>query len=269
MRLAMALLSVATLATGCRESFERGLIYYPIRPLAGDPASVGLPFRDLVFEAADGVRLHGWLVPGRGRTTILWCHGNAGNISHRLENLRLLVDRLGVGVAIFDYRGYGQSGGTPSEAGLVRDALAARAAVVREGVPPDAIVYFGRSLGAAVAVDLALAHPPPALVLESPFLSVQAMANRTLPGSGYLFRTRWDSLAKIPRVRSPLLVLHGDADTIVPIAHGRALFAAAPEPKTFFTIAGRDHNDTFLAGPDYWNAWQRFLEGLGLLPGPP
>jgi fermentation-respiration switch protein FrsA (DUF1100 family) len=269
MRLAMALLSVATLATGCRETFERGLIYYPIRPLAGDPGSVGLPFRDLVFEAADGVRLHGWLVPGPGPATILWCHGNAGNISHRLENLRLLVDQLGVGVAIFDYRGYGRSEGTPTEAGLVSDALGARAALLREGVPAGAIVYFGRSLGAAVALDLALAHPPPALVLESPFLSIQAMANRTLPGAGYLFRTRWDSLSKIPRVRSPVLILHGDADTIVPIGHGRELFAAAPEPKVFFTIPGRDHNDTFLAGPDYWDAWRRFLGSRGLLSSTP
>jgi fermentation-respiration switch protein FrsA (DUF1100 family) len=260
MRIAAGVLSVASLATGCRDSIERGLIYYPVRELAGDPGRVGLTFRDVSFRAADGVRLHGWLVPGRVATTLLWCHGNAGNISHRLENIRLFVDELGVGVFIFDYRGYGRSEGAPTEPGLVQDALAARAALLGQGgVASNRIVYFGRSLGAAVALDLALAHPPEALVLETPFLSVRAMANRTLPGSGYLFRTQWDSLVKIPRLRAPLLILHGDADEVVPYAHGRDLFAAAPEPKAFYTIAGAHHNDTYLAGPAYWDAWRRFL----------
>lgn len=263
MRLAVTLLSIATLLSGCRESLERGFIYYPVRELVGDPSSVRLAFRDLAFEAKDGTRLHGWLVPGPTPTTLLWCHGNAGNISHRLENIRLFVDQLGVGVFIFDYRGYGKSAGVPTEAGLVSDALAAREALIRAGVAPERIVYFGRSLGAAVAIDLALAHPPRALILESPFLSVKAMANRTLPGSGYLFRTRWDSAPKIPGVRAPLMILHGDADEIVPYAHGRALFDAAPEPKTFYAIRGAHHNDTYIAGgPEYWSAWRRFLGSL-------
>jgi uncharacterized protein len=259
MRLVVALLSVATLASGCREALERGFIYYPVRELAGDPTAVGLPFRDIAFEADDGTPLHGWLVPGRRPTTLLWSHGNAGNISHRLGNLRLMADELGVGVFIFDYRGYGRSGGVPSEAGLVKDALAARRALLREGVRPEDLVYFGRSLGAAVALELALAHPPAGLILESPFTSVRDMANRVLPGAGYLFATRWDSAEKIPRLRAPLLVLHGDADEVVPFAQGQALFAAAPDPKTFFTIRGAGHNDTHLAGRPYWEAWRRFL----------
>jgi len=262
------LAALVALTAGCRESVERGLIYHPVRELIGEPAQVGLSFRDVVFTADDGVRLHGWLVPGRLPTTVLWCHGNAGNISHRLDNIRLIVDELGLGVFIFDYRGYGRSEGIPSEAGLMLDARAARAALLAAGVSPDRIVLFGRSLGAAVALDLALTHPPPVLILESPFLSIPAMANLTLPGAGFLMQTRWDSEARIQDLRAPLLVLHGDADEVVPFEQGRALYARAPGPKTFHPIAGAGHNDTYLAGGGYWAAWREFLtrHGLGGAP---
>lgn len=265
MKLALLILAVAFVAWGCREGVERTLIYFPIRELAGTPASLGLAYRDVWFEAEDTVRLHGWLIPGSRPLTLLWCHGNAGNVSHRLDNIREIHDRLGIGVFIFDYRGYGQSDGRPTEAGLYLDARAAREALVRSlGVPAGQIVYFGRSLGAAVALDLALANPPPGLILESPFLSVRAIANRTLPGSGVLFKTRFDSLEKVGRFRGPLLILHGDADEAVPYEHGRRLWEAASEPKAFYTIAGAHHNDTYLVGGnDYWEAWRKFLDGLG------
>jgi fermentation-respiration switch protein FrsA (DUF1100 family) len=255
------LLGVALLAWGCREALERSLIYVPSRELAGTPADFGLAYREVWFRAEDQVRLHGWLVPGRVPLTLLWCHGNAGNISHRLDNIRAFHDRLGIGVFIFDYRGYGRSDGIPTEAGLYRDARAARDTLIRElGIPADRIVYFGRSLGAAVALDLALSYPPPALVLETPFLSVTTMANRVLPGSGYLFKTRFDSLARVGRLQSPLLILHGDADEVVPFEHGRQIFQAAPQLKTFYTIRGAHHNDTYLVGGnDYWRAWKEFL----------
>ena len=264
MRLALFLLAVGLLAWGCRETVERALIYVPIRELAGTPADFGLPYRDVWFEAEDGVRLHGWLIPGARPMTLLWCHGNAGNISHRLDNIREIHHRLGIGVFIFDYRGYGRSDGSPTEAGLYHDARAARDALVRSlSVPSPQIVYFGRSLGAAVALDLALAHPPLGVILESPFLSVRAMANRTVPGSGFLFKTRFDSLEKIGRLRVPLLVLHGDSDEVVPHEHGRRLWEAASEPKAFYTIPGARHNDTYLVGGSrYWEAWLRFLNSL-------
>jgi len=264
MKLTFVILAISLLAWGCREGVERALIYVPIRELAGTPASLGLAYQEVWFQAEDGVRLHGWLIPGARPTTLLWCHGNAGNISHRLDNIREIHHRLGIGVFIFDYRGYGRSDGSPTEAGLYRDARAAREALVRSlGVPAEQIVYFGRSLGAAVALELALAHPPPGLILETPFLSVQAMANRTLPGSGFLFKTRFDSLAKIGRFRGALLVLHGDADEVVPYEHGRRLYEAASEPKAFYTIAGAHHNDTyFVGGSEYWEAWRKFLDRL-------
>ena len=259
----VVLVALAGLMAGCRESLEARVIYYPSRTLDTDPSSVGLAFREVRFTAADGVRLHGWLIPGRTPLTLLYSHGNGGNMAGRVSIARLLVDQLGVGVFMYDYRGYGRSEGAPSEAGLVQDAVAARNALLGEGVPAAHVVYFGRSLGAAVTVDLALAHPPRAVVLESPFTSVRAMGNAVLPGAGFLFSTRWDSLAKMPRLRAPLLVLHGDADDTIPYAHGKALFDAAPEPKTFFTIRGGHHYDMQAAWSAYWDAWRAFLGGLG------
>jgi fermentation-respiration switch protein FrsA (DUF1100 family) len=240
---------------------EERFIYYPSRALVADPSRVGLAFRDVAFTAADGVQLHGWLIPGRTPTTLLYSHGNAGNIADRVGVARLLVDELGVGLFMYDYRGYGRSAGSPSEAGLVSDAVGARAALLREGVAVEHVVYFGRSLGAVVTVDLALAHPPRAVVLEAPFTSMRAIVNTVVPGAGYLFRTRWDSLAKIPRLRAPLLVLHGDADEVVPYAQGCALFAAAPAPKTFFTIRGGRHYAMDTVWTEYWAAWRAFLAG--------
>jgi fermentation-respiration switch protein FrsA (DUF1100 family) len=258
----LVLAALAGAVGGWRESVERRFIYYPTRPLVADPAAVGLAFRDVRFTAADGVRLHGWLVEGRRPLTLLYSHGNGGNIGDRVSIARLLVDHLGVGVFMYDYRGYGQSEGEPTEAGLVRDAVGARAALLREGVAAEAIVYFGRSLGAAVTVQLALAHPPRGLVLESPFASVRAMANTVLPGAGHLFRTRWDTLATVRGLRAPLLVIHGDADEVVPYAQGRAVFDAAPEPKTLFTVRGGRHYAMEAGWSDYWAAWRAFLDGL-------
>ncbi len=254
------LVTALALLTGCGSAVERSLIYYPTRRLEATPADLGLAFEEVRVTAEDGVRLFGWYVPGpRRAVTILWCHGNAGNISHRLENLRLMRDRLGVAVLLFDYRGYGLSEGTPSETGTYLDARAVRAWLRRQA-PAAPAVYFGRSLGAAVAARLADEDPPTALILETPFTSVRAMANATLPGAGYLFRTRYDTLGLIGRIRVPLLVLHGDADEVVPLRHGRAVFDAAREPKRFVPIPGARHNDTYLVGgAPYWQAWESFL----------
>ncbi len=177
---------------------ERRFIYFPDRDLMADPADVGLAFEEVLFAARDGVQLHGWFVPGDSEVTWLWFHGNAGNISHRLDNLRRLRDELGVGVFLFDYRGYGRSRGTPSEEGTYLDAEAALAYLrSRDGVDVDRIVYFGRSVGAAVAVELATRHPAYAVILESPFESIQDMARRTYPflPVGRFLRTRYDSMA--------------------------------------------------------------------------
>jgi fermentation-respiration switch protein FrsA (DUF1100 family) len=262
MRRLLVLMALASALAGCRESVEARFIYFPSRSIATTPSSVGLAFRDVAFTAEDGVRLHGWLIPGRTPTTLLYSHGNAGNISGRVAIARLLVDQLGVGVFLYDYRGYGKSEGKPTEAGLVSDALGARAALLREGVAAQNIVYFGRSLGAAVTIDLALAHPPRGVVLEAPFASIRAMAATVLPGGSWMFRTRWDTLAKITNLRAPLLVLHGDADETIPLAQGRAIFDAAPEPKTFYSIWAGRHYDMQAKWSEYWGVWRKFLASL-------
>lgn len=245
---------------------ERAFIYFPSRPLTATPADAGLAYDEVFFTAADGVDLHGWFVPGSGRVTWLWFHGNAGNVSHRVPDIRLFHQRLGANIFIFDYRGYGRSGGVPSEEGIYRDAEAALDMLRRRGdVDPDALVYFGRSLGAAVAIELATRYPPRGLVVEGAFGSVAAMARHQYPFLPVwpLLHTRYDSLRKIRDIEVPLLVIHAERDEVVPLAMGRGLFAAAREPKVFFLIPGAHHNDTSTVGGEgYLSALAQFLESL-------
>jgi hypothetical protein len=240
-------------------------IFYPETRLVGTPADVGLVYEEARFSTADGVLLHGWWVSGRRPETILWLHGNAGNISHRLDNLRLLHERVGASVLLFDYRGYGASAGTPSERGLYADAAGALAYLRgRTDVQADRIVYFGRSLGAAVAVELALHAPPPGLVLETAFTSVRGMAAEMLPSPlAALVPESFDNLARIGAVRCPILFVHGDRDEVVPYAQARRLFDAARAPKSLFTLPGAGHNDTYLVGGDrYFRRIEEFLDSL-------
>jgi fermentation-respiration switch protein FrsA (DUF1100 family) len=258
-------LGAALLLVGiCSGVIERSFIYFPDRQLIGDPADYGLPFDDVSFTADDGVQLHGWFVPGESDVTWLWFHGNAGNISHRLENLRLLHDELRVAVFLFDYRGYGRSAGTPSEEGTYRDGEAALDYLLsRPDVDPQRIVYFGRSLGAGIAVELATRRPPFALILESPVPSISDLAKHHYPFLPVraLLQTKYDSVAKIGNVRAPLLVLHGDRDEVVPFEGGRKLFEAAAEPKRFYTISGAGHNDTYVVGGrEYFRVLREFVE---------
>jgi uncharacterized protein len=252
------LASALALISGCGTALERGLIYHPSTTLEGTPAALGLAYEDVEVTADDGVQIHGWLVPGPRPATLLYCHGNAGNISHRLPKLEAFHNRLGLSILIFDYRGYGRSEGVPSESGIYADARAMNAWLRERDSGP--VIYLGTSLGAAVATMLATEDPPAALVLEAPFASVQAMASATLPGAGWLFRTRYDTLGTVGRVGAPLLVLHGDADEVVPYRQGRAVFDAASEPKILVTIPGAHHNDAHeIGGETYWEAWTAFL----------
>ncbi len=242
---------------------EKRLIFYPSRTIIATPADEGLAYDDVTFTTSDGVRLNGWFVPGKpGSATLLWFPGNAGNISHRVENIKLLHNLLGIHVFIFDYRGYGRSGGRVSEEGTYRDAEAAyRYLRSRQDLDPSKMVFFGRSLGAAVAVETALKTRCAGLILESPFTSIREMANHVVPLIGFLFRTRYDSLSKIKKLHVPLLILHGDRDEIVPFSMGRRLFEAANEPKEFYTIRGAGHNDTYIVGGiAYFEALGRFIE---------
>ncbi len=237
---------------GCKGLLEKTLVCFPEKAHDGRPEDFGLQARDLYFETQERVKLHGWLfVRDPQAPFLLWCHGNAGNISHRLDNIARLLQH-GINVFIFDYRGYGKSGGTLSESGFYQDAEAAWETLVREGpVPPARVVLFGRSLGCAMAADLATRVPAAGLILESGFPHLGAMAKvhyYPLVFSERFLSGRYDALSRLPKIKIPLLVVHGDRDRIVPIVLGRRLFQAAPEPKDWYEIKGADHNDTYLAG---------------------
>jgi fermentation-respiration switch protein FrsA (DUF1100 family) len=227
------------------------LLYYPGMPgreLEATPGAIGLAFEDVTLQTADGMRLHGWLIPvGNPRATVLFCHGNAGNISHRLDSIALL-NSLGLQVLIFDYRGYGRSEGQPSETGTYRDGDAAWD-YLREvrGLQDSEIIIFGRSLGAAVAADLASRTRPAAVILESAFTSVPDLAAGIYPWLPVrlLSRYRYDNLRKVERIDRPLLVVHSRQDEIIPFAHGKQLFERAHQPKQFLELNG-DHNGAFL-----------------------
>ena len=264
--LALAFISITLGGLYMTGFIERRLIYHPEKGLASDPSKIGLAYEDVVFTTGDGVQLHGWFVPGSRDLTFLWFHGNAGNISHRLGNLKEMHDELAVNIFIFDYRGYGQSQGTPSEQGTYFDAKAALDSLrSREDVPMDQIVYYGRSLGGAIAVELATQETPYGLVLESSFPSVPYMAQKANPFLPLwrLLRTKYDSAAKVPHLQVPLLQIHGDIDDTVPLEAGRSLFEAANTPKEFYVIPSADHNDTYLVGgPAYWEKLREFTNSL-------
>ena len=222
------------------------LIYFPERTLLAAPERMGLRHRELAPRTDDGERLHGWWIESRSATIghLLLCHGNAGNIADRLLHAALL-SAAGFDVLLFDYRGYGASTGTPSEEGTYRDARAAlRCLLEQPEVDPRRVVYLGESLGGAIALELALFSPPAGLVLLSTFTSVRALARIHYPFiPAGVVPDAYPSLQRIPRLAAPLLLLHGDHDEIVPIAHAHELFEAAPEPKALHAFAGVGHND--------------------------
>lgn len=240
---------------------ENQFLYFPTRELIATPASYGLDAEELALTAEDGVSLHGWWIRGRGQRAVLFFHGNAGNVADRLDRAKIFNDRFGLDVFLVDYRGYGKSGGSPSEEGLYRDSRAVHAAALARGFRPEDVLLFGESLGSAVAVQLALGRESGGVVLETPFLSVQAMARVHYPFvPSFLIRSRFDNEAKISAVAAPKLLLVAGRDEIVPPAQGRRLFELAAEPKTLFVIPGAGHNDTYTTGGEaYWAAWEGFL----------
>jgi fermentation-respiration switch protein FrsA (DUF1100 family) len=240
------------------------LLYFPTRPLAATPAAFGLNADELSVVAEDGVRLEGWRIRGAGTRALLFFHGNAGNIADRLERAKLLNARFGLDIFLVDYRGYGRSQGSPSEAGLYRDARAVYGAAISAGFRPEQIVIFGESLGAAVAVDLARSRPCAGLVLEAPFLSIPAIARVHYPFVPTFFvRSRYDNLAKIGDVAAPKLILVPELDEVVPPIHGRRLFEAARGAREIFVVPGAQHSDAYVVGGEpYWHAWEMFLGSL-------
>ena len=247
---------------------DRFMVYFPSRQLHTTPAEVGLEYSDVYLTTEDGIRIHSWHVPGKSNTTLLWLHGNAGNISDRVNNIAALNRRTGLGVLIVDYRGYGLSDGSPSERRLYLDAEAAFEYLTSEvGLDPARdIVLFGRSLGAGVAAEMATRHTVRCVILESGFTSTTDMARATRPAWLVyalmpLISARFDTLSKIGNITSPVMIIHGDHDDIVPFYMAEQLYEAAREPKRFHAVRGAMHNDVYEhGGPAYFNALREFIE---------
>lgn len=228
--------------------FQERLLYFPLRSIAVTPASRGLAYEDVWLETADGVKISGWFIPAtQPRATLLFFHGNAGNISHRLDSIETF-HRLGLNTLIIDYRGYGQSEGSPTEAGTYLDAEAAWRYLVEERqIPAAEIIIFGRSLGGAVAAWLAQQHPPGALILESTFTSAPDVAAQAYPflPARQLTRIHYNTLARLPEIKTPVLIVHSPHDEVIPYSHSQKLLATANEPKEFLQLNG-GHNNGFL-----------------------
>jgi len=224
-------------------------------------ARSGLPLEDVWFQSSDGTKLFGWYVENAATSAVvLWCHGNAGNIINRLENLRELY-RRGLSVFLFDYRGYGRSHGSPSEEGLYQDAIGAYDYLTRiRMIRPERIVLFGRSLGAAVAAEVVSQKPAAGLILESSFPSIEAVAKFHYGGLPvhWLLGAEFRLIDRLPQLSLPKLIIHGDRDDIIPMELGRHVFDAAKPPKSFYVIKGADHNNTYYVGGDPY--FQRIVE---------
>jgi len=234
---------------------QASLVFLPEmdRDFRAGPADINLPFTPLRLATSDGEVLDGWFVPGsmkrETRGLVIFFHGNAGNIGHRLDYLRMFHG-LGLATLIIDYRGYGRSSGTPTEDGTYLDAASAwHHATEVLGFTADRIVLYGESLGGGVASQLAISHRPGALVLASTFTSVPDLGAGLYPllPIRLLANIRYDTLARVPQITCPTLVIHSRDDDIIPFAHGRRLFEAARSPKQFLEIEG-GHNEGFIFG---------------------
>jgi fermentation-respiration switch protein FrsA (DUF1100 family) len=236
------------LVIGMLRWFEHSQVYHPGRTMDASGAELGRPCEDVYFKSADGVELHGWHYPAasnspRADLVMLVCHGNAGNISHRLDLYELLLE-TGAAIFAFDYRGYGRSGGRPSEEGTYRDALAAYEWLRQKGYAAKRIVLFGESLGGAVAAELCVRAETGGLILQSTFTSIPDIGAELFPWLPvrWINSIKYDTRAKLPRLNVPVLVMHSPTDDLIGFRHGQNNFAAANEPKLFWEIKG-GHND--------------------------
>ncbi len=235
---------------------ENQMLYYPEKAFFGSPEDFDLNHEDVQIRTEDGVSLHAWMVgEKKHKPVVLFFHGNAGNISHRLDRVVRWRD-FPVRVLLLDYRGYGQSQGKPDEEGLYEDAKAAYQYLRNvEKLSPNQIFLFGESLGGAVAIELATQFPVASLTVESTFTSLKKLAAKLFPFvPSMAVSNSYNSISKISGLRIPLTVIHGTEDEIVPFEMGKELFETAPEPKRFLEVKGAHHNDLYLqAGSDYLN----------------
>lgn len=243
--------------------YQKHMVFYPVKDLDASPDELNIAYEDVYVRAADDVTIHAWYIAADSSPggAVLFCHGNAGNISHRLETIDFL-QRLGFSILIFDYRGYGMSTGEPSESGVYNDARSCYEWLKAEkGFAAEDIVVFGRSLGGAVAIDLASKVPCRALVVESSFTSAADMARKIFPflPTGLILRYKFDSVGKIEQVRCPVLVTHSPDDDLIPYSMGQRLYERASQPKQFVNISGYHNDRNYLNGLEYRKAFESLL----------
>ena len=263
----ISLLMVAVVALGLVRYLETHAVFYPSKDIAQTPSVLGLDFEDLYLKTADGERINAWFVKSRiGAATIIFAHGNAGNIGDRLLKLKFFHD-LGLNVLLFDYRGYGKSSGHPAEEGIYKDGLAVYDhAVSRSDIDPKKIIMYGTSLGGVVAIEVATKRHCAVLIVDSSITSAKESAKTFYPFlPAFFLRTKFDSIGKIRHIEAPKLIIHSPQDQLIPYSMGVKLYEAASEPKLFLRSAG-GHNEAGIIGDNRTAAgFKQFLTGLNLL----
>lgn len=245
-------------------AFQSHLVYFPSTNMNISPKTVGLEYESIIFESNDKTKLHAWYIPKKDvKTTLFFLHGNAGNISHRLDSIKLF-NSLGMNVFIFDYRGYGKSEGSANEQNTYDDARSAWDYLLKnKNVKAEDIIIFGRSLGGAIAANLGSTLKPKGIILESTFTTAKEFTSDVYPFvPEFSIHFKYETTKYLKDINYPILVVHGEDDNIIPFKHGQAVFKNANEPKTFIKIRG-DHNYGFLQSKDiYLDALKNFLQEL-------
>ena len=264
-----AILFLIYLAFGLTLYFTQPMMLYtPSRDVLYNPGDMSMEFEDVTFEADDGVKLTGWYIPAENAEyTIFFCHANAGNLAHRLDTLNTF-NSMGISTFIFDYRGYGNSQGKPTEKGTYLDALAAWRWLTQEkNVDPETIIIFGRSLGGSIATNLASKVQANSLVVESSFTSYADVGAKYYP---YLpvkrfSRFKYKTIDYLRQVHCPVMIIHSRDDEVIPFEFGLKLYEAASEPKKFAEICGRHNNGFTLFSPMYKEKWNQWIDFLSLI----
>lgn len=240
--------------------FQERMVFFPNPGNQQTPKDWGLPFEEFYVDSGT-FSIHGWWIPGKpDQPVILYSHGNASTISY-LGGYASLFHRMGMGVLLYDYRGYGRSQGSPDEAGTYADAEAAWNHLIHKlAIPPRQVVFYGHSLGGGVATWLATQHPCRALVLEGSFSALSSLGKEMYPMfPGWVARISYDSLSRLAQVTVPVLIIHANGDEVIPIAHGRRLYEVAKPPKRFLETIGSHNRGFVTAGEDAWRSFQQFV----------
>lgn len=244
---------------------EAKSLYIPTSDLKGNPVDLGLQYENVTFKTVDGINLNSWFIPGNdAKFTFLYCHGNWGNISDRLDKIKFFHN-LGVNFFIFDYRGFGKSKGTPGEKGLYKDAQAAfDYLLTRKELDKSKIIVYGKSLGGPVAAELCINRNAKALILEGSFASVIKRVQQKIPflPAQLLVSQKFDTLAKVKKINIPKLIVHGQQDEIIKFEHGKLIFEKASVPKEFLPFQGGHNDDVFVTSEKYMADLRLFLEEI-------